>query len=307
MRVAEELARDEDVWFLIAGDGELRDELEAVPLSGGLAPRVVWAGFQRDVPAVCFASDVVMLTSDNEGTPVSLIEAQAAGVPVISTRVGGAATVVGDQPGTLVAADDVAGLAHATRTLLDDLPAGPPSDALRRRSRHGRLLPRRPRAKPRRAVSPRAVRDRRCAVVRRGSRRALGRPAASARTSRPDAEGIFERGPGWIGQTRLAIIDVRNGDPPIANEDRTIGVALNGEIYNYRQLRADLQDTGHALSTACDTESSRTSPRTSIPLRSPPYSRACWATCRPRIRSLPGFAAFRRGACSWRAPLVTCG
>lgn len=123
LRVAEELARDEDVWFLIAGDGELRDELEAIPLSGGLAPRVVWAGFQRDVPAVCFASDVVMLTSDNEGTPVSLIEAQAAGVPVISTRVGGAATVVGDQPGTLVAADDVAGLAHATRTLLDDLPA----------------------------------------------------------------------------------------------------------------------------------------------------------------------------------------
>lgn len=123
LRVAEELADDERVWFVIAGDGELRGELQAIPLSDGLSQRLVWAGFQRDVPALCFASDVVMLTSDNEGTPVSLIEAQAAGVPVVSTRVGGAATVVGDRPGTLVAADDVAGLAEAARTLLDDLPA----------------------------------------------------------------------------------------------------------------------------------------------------------------------------------------
>ena len=123
LRVAEELAGDERVWFVIAGDGELRDELQAIPLSDGLSQRLVWAGFQRDVPAVCFASDVVMLTSDNEGTPVSLIEAQAAGVPVVSTRVGGAATVVGDRPEALVATEDVAGLAGAVRTLLDDLPA----------------------------------------------------------------------------------------------------------------------------------------------------------------------------------------
>lgn len=123
LRVAEELAGDERVWFVIAGDGELRDELQAIPLSDGLAQRVVWAGFQRDVPALCFASDVVMLTSDNEGTPVSLIEAQAAGVPVVSTRVGGAATVVGDRPGALVAVDDIAGLAGAVRDVLDDLPA----------------------------------------------------------------------------------------------------------------------------------------------------------------------------------------
>lgn len=130
LAVAEELAADERVWFVIAGDGELREELQAIPLSEGLAQRLVWAGFQRDVPAVCFASDVVMLTSDNEGTPVSLIEAQAAGVPVVSTRVGGAATVVGDRPGALVATDDVAGLAGAVRALLDDLPAA-------RRSAHG--------------------------------------------------------------------------------------------------------------------------------------------------------------------------
>ena len=123
LQIAERLAQEEDVWFLIAGDGELRDELRAIPLPAGLAARVVWAGFQRDVPAVCFASDVVVLTSDNEGTPVSLIEAQAAAVPVVSTRVGGAATVVGDRVGALVAPDDVAGFARALQALLDDLPA----------------------------------------------------------------------------------------------------------------------------------------------------------------------------------------
>jgi glycosyltransferase involved in cell wall biosynthesis len=123
LAIAELLADQPDVWFLIAGDGELRRELQAIALPPGLAARVVWAGFQQDVPAVCFASDVIVLTSDNEGTPVSLIEAQAAGVPVVSTRVGGAATVVGDRPGALVAPGDVPGLARAVAALLDDLPA----------------------------------------------------------------------------------------------------------------------------------------------------------------------------------------
>ena len=70
----------------------------------------------------------------------------------------------------------------------------------------------------------------------------------------PDAEGVFERGCGWVGQTRLAIIDLPHGDPPIANEDGTIGVALNGEIYNYRELRTGLRERGHVLSTEGDTE-----------------------------------------------------
>ena len=123
LALAERLAHEPDVWFLIAGDGELRAQLQAIALSPGLAPRVVWAGFQQDVPGVCFASDVVVLTSDNEGTPVSLIEAQAAGVPVVSTRVGGAATVVGGRPGALVDPADGAGLARAVATVLGDLPA----------------------------------------------------------------------------------------------------------------------------------------------------------------------------------------
>jgi asparagine synthase (glutamine-hydrolysing) len=70
----------------------------------------------------------------------------------------------------------------------------------------------------------------------------------------PDAEGAFARDSAWVGQTRLAIIDLPTGDPPIANEDGTLGVALNGEIYNFRELRADLQARGHVFATHGDTE-----------------------------------------------------
>lgn len=124
LAVADTLAGQlDDVWFLIVGDGELRDRLRAMP-----QPRhVVWAGFRRDIPGVCFASDVVVLTSDNEGTPVSLIEAQAAGVPVVSTRVGGAAAVVAPDSGALVDAGDVDAIAHAVRVVLErTTPAGDP-------------------------------------------------------------------------------------------------------------------------------------------------------------------------------------
>ena len=70
----------------------------------------------------------------------------------------------------------------------------------------------------------------------------------------PDAEGAFVRPWAWVGQTRLSVIDLEHGDPPIENEDGTIGVALNGEIYNYRELRESLLKDGHTLSTQGDTE-----------------------------------------------------
>jgi glycosyltransferase involved in cell wall biosynthesis len=73
------------------------------------------------MPDVCFASDVVALTSDNEGTPVSLIEAQAAAVPIVSTHVGGAATAVLDSTtGRLAPAADESGFADAILGLLRD-------------------------------------------------------------------------------------------------------------------------------------------------------------------------------------------
>lgn len=70
----------------------------------------------------------------------------------------------------------------------------------------------------------------------------------------PDAQGWFGRDGGVVGQTRLSIIDLVNGDPPLTNEDGTIGVALNGEIYNFRDLQEMLRHDGHHLTSECDTE-----------------------------------------------------
>ena len=121
LRIASQIARRADVHFAIVGDGELREALEATPIGQELAGRLVWAGFRRDMPDVCFASDVVVLTSDNEGTPVSLIEAQAAAVPVVSTRVGGAASVVREgKTGRLVGIDDEGAFADAILDILGD-------------------------------------------------------------------------------------------------------------------------------------------------------------------------------------------
>jgi len=70
----------------------------------------------------------------------------------------------------------------------------------------------------------------------------------------PDSIGAFARPGAAVAQSRLRIIDLVTGDPPITNEDGTIGVALNGEIYNYRQLRAGLEQAGHRFRTNGDTE-----------------------------------------------------
>jgi len=113
------LADRERTRFVVVGDGELRERLRTSEPARRLGSRLVWAGFRSDIADVCFASDVVALTSDNEGTPVSLIEAQAAGTPVVSTGVGGVRSVVLDGETGLLA-DDPPGLAAAVASLLDD-------------------------------------------------------------------------------------------------------------------------------------------------------------------------------------------
>lgn len=70
----------------------------------------------------------------------------------------------------------------------------------------------------------------------------------------PDAAGAHLAGPAAVGQTRLAVIDLITGDPPIVTPDGNVGVALNGEIYNYAALRADLHARGHRTTTQGDTE-----------------------------------------------------
>lgn len=117
LAMAEHLA-ELDVYFVVAGDGELREELASSSAARTLGERLVWAGFQRDIAAICFASDVVVLTSDSEGTPVSLIEAQACAVPVVATNVGGVATVVLDGESGRIVPRDAQALADAVGELL---------------------------------------------------------------------------------------------------------------------------------------------------------------------------------------------
>jgi asparagine synthase (glutamine-hydrolysing) len=70
----------------------------------------------------------------------------------------------------------------------------------------------------------------------------------------PDSDGSYAEGPVGLAARRLAIIDLATGDQPIANEDGRITVVQNGEIYNYRELRNDLERAGHRFSTSGDTE-----------------------------------------------------
>src|SRR5204863_2712166 len=105
----------------IVGDGELRGELEASAAALGVAQRFTFTGERRDVPALLETFDVFAFPSLFEGLCLAVIEAQAAGVPVVATPVGGIReTVVPGETGLLVPTGDPAALAAAIRRLLED-------------------------------------------------------------------------------------------------------------------------------------------------------------------------------------------
>lgn len=107
--------------FLIIGDGERRQELEALVNQRGLTPNVHFLGWRRDLVSIYADLDVVALTSLNEGSPVALIEALASARPVVATAVGGVPeVVVHGQTGLTVSVSDVSALAEAMLTLLRD-------------------------------------------------------------------------------------------------------------------------------------------------------------------------------------------
>jgi asparagine synthase (glutamine-hydrolysing) len=86
-------------------------------------------------------------------------------------------------------------------------------------------------------------------------RAALARMCARLVHRGPDAEGIHVEGRAGLGQRRLSIIDLSRGAvAPLPNEDRTVWVTFNGEIYNFLELRAELVDRGHVFRTSTDTE-----------------------------------------------------
>ncbi|MBW2707728.1 MAG: glycosyltransferase [Deltaproteobacteria bacterium] len=122
---------DIDAKFILVGDGELREELEARVETLGLKNHISFCGWRRDLPEVYADLDVLALTSENEGTPVSIIEAMASGTPVISTDAGGVLDLLGRQEesstaggftvckrGVLCLKNDEAGFAQGLRYLI---------------------------------------------------------------------------------------------------------------------------------------------------------------------------------------------
>ena len=119
---AARIAADEKATrFVIVGDGALRRQIEEHAARLGIADRVSFTGWRRDLPRIYADLDVLVVSSDNEGTPVSAIEAMAAGCPVVATRVGGLPDLIDDnQTGYLVPRGDALALAAAVQRLIRD-------------------------------------------------------------------------------------------------------------------------------------------------------------------------------------------
>lgn len=121
------LPANQPVHLLAVGDGPLRAELIARAQRLGLSERVHWLGSRQDIPAILADTDIKALTSDWEGLPGALLEAMAAGCPVVATRVGGAPELVLEgETGLLTPPGDVEALTAALSQLVGD-------PALRRR------------------------------------------------------------------------------------------------------------------------------------------------------------------------------
>jgi glycosyltransferase involved in cell wall biosynthesis len=117
------LAAKPEVHFLIVGDGPLRQDLETAAERLGIVKTVHFAGLQEDVQPYLALFDLFLMSSEFEGLPLALLEAMAAGVPVVATAVGGVPEVVEDGlDGVLVPAGDPQALAAAVLALLTDPP-----------------------------------------------------------------------------------------------------------------------------------------------------------------------------------------
>jgi glycosyltransferase involved in cell wall biosynthesis len=128
-----EISKHKKVKFLLIGDGELRPNLELYSKKKCMEEHVIFYGWEKNIPMIYADLDILALTSLNEGTPVSIIEAMAASVPVVTTGVGGIKDLLGriepDQPlglgfkicerGILCPKDDAIAFASALKYMTD--------------------------------------------------------------------------------------------------------------------------------------------------------------------------------------------
>ncbi len=107
--------------FLVIGGGELEEDLMAFSQTLGIRDAVQFLGWRQDLPTIYADLDVLVLSSNNEGTPVSIIEAMASGTPVVATDVGGVSDLVKpNTTGYLVPAQDAPALAQNMLAALED-------------------------------------------------------------------------------------------------------------------------------------------------------------------------------------------
>ncbi len=122
VRQLRDRGRDVQLWLAGAdrsGDGQFETHLKALIAELGLGDRVTLLGFRQDGPELLTAADVVLLPSTSEGLPLTLLEAQASGTPVIAAPTAGIPEIVEDgRTGFLVPADDAQGYASRIETLL---------------------------------------------------------------------------------------------------------------------------------------------------------------------------------------------
>ena len=126
--------RDANVVLLLVGHGSLQQETESLAQSLGLGDRIRFLGVRSDVPEVMAAADGYVMSSAWEGMPIALLEAAAAGLPIVATRVGGNHEVVREgESGFLVPPRDSDALGQAMLRLMDQTP-----ERRREMGEHGR-------------------------------------------------------------------------------------------------------------------------------------------------------------------------
>ncbi|HUE71275.1 MAG TPA: glycosyltransferase [Pirellulaceae bacterium] len=115
------IAREPDCRFVVVGDGALRRQTEEYASHLGIADRVIFTGWRRDLPRIYADLDALVVSSDNEGTPVAAIEAMAAAKPVVATRVGGLPDLIVDgKTGLLIPPRDPEALASSVLQVLQE-------------------------------------------------------------------------------------------------------------------------------------------------------------------------------------------
>ena len=122
LQSAAQVAKQEsNARFVIVGDGILRSEMERYARDLGIQQRVIFTGWRRDLPRIYADLDLLVVSSNNEGTPVSAIEAMASGCPVVATRVGGLPDVIENgETGYLVPPKQPQALAAAMLKLISN-------------------------------------------------------------------------------------------------------------------------------------------------------------------------------------------